>query len=143
MSAGYWFGKVVEWKLLVKKNSYPESGKKVSCSHVKAALFKFKGWNERSSSRYSNYPRLMQLVLSIKRGYVLKNIKLHIKIIEEPATFNIISRWMAVVCHTWLLQNNTPPLPREQSALPGPAESWELPCCWCGCCPCKLAPGIP
>lgn len=29
--------------------------------------------------------------------------------------------------YSLLLQNNTPPVPREQSAFPAPAENWELP----------------
>lgn len=114
----------ISWvEIAFKKNSYPESGKKASCSHEKAVLFQFKEWNKKSSSRHSNYPRVMHLVLQIKREYILKNIRLHIKIIREPVPFNVISR---IVCHTWLLQNNTPEVPREQSALPAPAGLWEL-----------------
>lgn len=123
MSAGYWFEKLVEWKLLLKKIPILSQERKPHVHMRKQFCFNFKEWNKKSSSRHSNYPRVMHLVLQIKREYILKNIRLHIKIIREPVPFNVISR---IVCHTWLLQNNTPAVPREQSALPAPAGLWEL-----------------
>lgn len=52
---------------------------------------------------------------------------------QDPTTAQRNSEFREIHC---------PELFREQSAFPAPAANWELPCCWCGCSPCKLPPGI-